>query len=294
MSLNQWTALNGNQVYQNVVLGLLPRALGVSQVVVVSSQASRRQLQAGAGAGAAPPLPSTGGVLVTTAITGNPATRAQVLQLLQGFTGGVSAITASLRQVSPAWQNVQSQLVYAAGVDPTLFPTPRHTPPPTVSANFLSNQQSALGGSAGMPASTLAAIVVVLVVVVLAAGVVAWRNSGSANRKAKPLVFDPYSYGPNTGFTASPIAQQRRPSFGAPQSHLATSHAPRRQSRGSFNVEMTDTYHTYGVESDARSSFGEISAANPAFGRASITRPSMGNSSTSPPPMGRKPRVARL
>jgi len=236
-------------------------------------------------------------VLVTTAITGNPATQIQVLQLLQGFTGGVSAITASLRLVSPAWQNVQSQLVYVSGRDPTLFPTPRPSPAPTISANFLANQQSALGGSAGMPSTTLAAIVVVLVVVVLAAGAVAWRSS-SSRRAAKPLVVDPYSYGPGAGprssFTSSPMPAhgQRRPSFGTPQSHLSSvaSPAPRRQSRGSFNVEMTDAYHTYGVEADGRSSFGEISAAsNPAFGRASMSgRASLGGGS----PTGRK--VQRL
>ena len=280
MSPSAWQSLDGNTVYQNVVRGLIPASDGVTQVTSTSQQFRRdRALQSAAGSG--------NNVLVTTTILGNPTRSTAVLtQLRSSTSSGINVVTSSLRQIA-GFTNVQTQplvLLSSAALSgsPTFNPTASPTPLSTSSANnALSNQQSALGGSAGLPTSTLAAIIVVIVVVVVAAGFVAWRHSTSSSRKT--IVVDPYGvYGgggkrPSMS-TTSPMAAagQRRPSFGAPQTHQSGGGSPpaRRQSRGS-GIEMGDTYGVTGDNYGRQS----LTEANPAFGRLSTSRASFSGGS---------------
>lgn len=251
MQLSRWNSLGGNDVYQKVVIELIGKNMGVTQVLVKSSS-YRRRLQSSA---------STN-VMVTTSITGTPSTQAAVEALLkQTNIAGVNTIIAQIRQVSLDWNNLQAQPVYASS-DPVPLPTaaPSIAPSagPTTTAELNSANSASSGTIGGLPQTTLIAIVVVLVVVVLAVAVVACRNSGSSK---KSVVVDPYGlYASSNGAfsSVSPVHGARRPSYGAPQQH--------RGSRGS-GVEMLDTY---GVTAD---NYNRAShdGANPGFGSARLS-----------------------
>ena len=254
MQLSRWNALGGNDVYQKVVIDLIGKNMGVTQVLVVSNS-YRRRLQSS----------SSTNVMVTTSITGTPSTQAAVEALLkQSNIAGVNAIIAQIRQVSPDWSNLQAQPVYTSSDPvplPTAAPSVKPSAGPTTTAELNSANSASSGTVGGLPQTTLIAIVVVLVVVVLAVGVVACRNSGSSK---KSVVVDPYGlYASNNGAfsSVSPVHGARRPSYGAPQQHRGS-----RGSRGS-GVEMLDTY---GVTAD---NYNRAShdGANPGFGSARLS-----------------------
>ena len=272
MQQARWTTLNGNNVYQTVVTGLIPASMGVTQVLVASSANGESS------------------VMVTTSLTGRADTQAAVLALLKGVSpSGVSAIVVGLRNASPDWAGVTAQGVYAK-LDPTLSPTVAPTPT-TDAKNAAQNSGSSSAGSStgGMPTTTLIAIVVVVAIVVLGAAFLAYRSAGKKQSAAGD------AYGRWNEWTDKRISQKagggfqmhnaspgvRRPSQGAggPQRHS-------RGSRGS-GVEMSDAYgingDMYSVDG-GRNSF-TASVANPAFGshRLSTSRGSIGGGGVSRP-----------
>jgi len=273
MSLNRWTQLNGNQVYQNVIRGLLqpPSKFGFTQVTDVTSmgrwmEAEEEQEQE---LGAHRALQNTGSTLVTATITGNLLLRSQALAALkQSNMLGVSVITSQLRLVSADWASLQSQPVIAVGTDPTPMPTRVPTPMPTTSSAALASLNAQNGNIGGLPTNTLIAIIVVLVLVVLAAAYVACRTL-NGSKSVKSVVVDPYgTYQRNSGGSFQSVSPvHRRPSFGSPQNHQSPhGNQPRRHSRGNA-VEMIDTY---GVSADhgGRPSH----EANPGFGSLRISQ----------------------
>jgi len=298
MSSSRWRDLNGDLMYRNTLQTMVKIVPGVASATVVVNSGSfatsdRRLQSSGSGSSSSSSSSSSQqNVQVTAAITISPGTAAVVQSvnsaLLSPNAINANPVTSQLRLQGPDWAVLQAQnpvvtsyspasVVATLGLtlSPVQFPTLAPTNAPAAApgaASSNSNGNSASGTVGGLPTDTLVAVVVVLVVVVLAAGVVAFRNSGSG-KNVKTVVVDPYGLynssgngrGSNGSFSSiSPVHGNgvRRPSYGSPQNHRAGQ--PPSSSR---TVEMTDTY---GVSAEAN--YGRPSQeANPAFGSSRLS-----------------------